>query len=736
MQTADREITRFVTALAGVSALLVALSIPAIYSYASYGALKAELATTLALKRVLVERVVAQVPEMWSYQIPRLEEALERHVIAHAQSHIHLLDLKGELVVESGEQPEWPVITMATGVYEYGEQVATLAIRRSYLNLVLQTLMVSGGGLLFAGLVFFLLKALPLRVLKRTYRELSQEKERAEVILYSIGDGVISADAQERVERMNAAAEELTGWSIDEARNRTVSEVFHLVDEKTDESVSDPLQMAMAQREPVSVSGLISLRRRDGSIVPIEHNAAPVVVEDGMVAGGVLVFRDVTEAREMSRQLTWQARHDALTGLLNRVEFERRVSDALQNYRNTGRSFVVLYLDLDRFKQVNDSAGHHAGDELLRQVSDLIDAQLRGSDLLARLGGDEFGVLLFGCPLERARQIANEMLSAVLNYRLAWEEKLFTVGVSIGVVEMGPEFSDTDDLITAADSACYAAKEAGRNRVALFEANDETIQLRRQETNWTQQIILAMAENRLRVYFQESQAAVVSSQIAGRHIEVLLRMIDGNGRVVLPGSFMPAAERHDLMPRIDMWVIEATFARHHEIMARFGDDAIASINLSGAALSDPRLPEQIRSLARQYGVRPDNVCFEIAETDVLNRLRIASEFMVGLRADGYRFALDDFGGGIGAFSYLRNLPVDSVKIDGAYVRDAAASQISQVMVSAINDIGHVMGVRTIAKSVDSERILTKVRDMGVDFVQGYLLHEPEPLVPLLLKPPV
>lgn len=736
MQTADREITRFVTALAGVSALLVALSIPAIYSYASYGALKAELATTLALKRVLVERVVAQVPEMWSYQIPRLEEALERHVIAHAQSHIHLLDLKGELVVESGEQPEWPVIAMATGVYEYGEQVATLAIRRSYLNLVLQTLMVSGGGLLFAGLVFFLLKALPLRVLKRTYRELSQEKERAEVILYSIGDGVISADAQERVERMNAAAEELTGWSIDEARNRTVSEVFHLVDEKTDESVSDPLQMAMAQREPVSVSGLISLRRRDGSIVPIEHNAAPVVVEDGMVAGGVLVFRDVTEAREMSRQLTWQARHDALTGLLNRVEFERRVSDALQNYRNTGRSFVVLYLDLDRFKQVNDSAGHHAGDELLRQVSDLIDAQLRGSDLLARLGGDEFGVLLFGCPLERARQIANEMLSAVLNYRLAWEEKLFTVGVSIGVVEMGPEFSDTDDLITAADSACYAAKEAGRNRVALFEANDETIQLRRQETNWTQQIILAMAENRLRVYFQESQAAVVSSQIAGRHIEVLLRMIDGNGRVVLPGSFMPAAERHDLMPRIDMWVIEATFARHHEIMARFGDDAIASINLSGAALSDPRLPEQIRSLARQYGVRPDNVCFEIAETDVLNRLRIASEFMVGLRADGYRFALDDFGGGIGAFSYLRNLPVDSVKIDGAYVRDAAASQISQVMVSAINDIGHVMGVRTIAKSVDSERILTKVRDMGVDFVQGYLLHEPEPLVPLLLKPPV
>ncbi|MCP5141978.1 MAG: EAL domain-containing protein [Chromatiales bacterium] len=727
MQSLDRRLIRFVTVLATATGLLVALVIPSIYFGAEYRTLETELTLVARAKEVLLQDVISQDTERWALQTTRLDEVLARRMIAHDRFQAEIRDAADGVVLRRGDSQPMPTLAITLPLSGDGRQVGTLTMVGTYRHVVSNTLVVSIFSLLLSGLAYFLLKLLPLRALRRVYGELNAEKERAEVTLFSIGDAVIAADRLERIERMNENAAELTGWSMADARGRQVGDVFRIVDDKTGEPAQDPLRTAMARGVALSVPGHLSLRRRDGSLVAIEHNAAPVLIEGGQVAGGVLVFRDVTKQREQSRRLSWQAQHDSLTGLLNRSEFERRVASAIENYRETRRPFIVLYLDLDRFKVVNDSAGHVAGDELLRQVGDLFGMPLRTSDLLARLGGDEFGALLLGCPLERAKEIANTILNVVGNFRFGWDDKMFTIGVSIGIVEFAPEFRDVDDLLAAADSACYASKEGGRNRWSVYVADDELIQSHRIETDWTQQVIQAMAEDRMQIYFQEFRAMRAGTTDSGRHIEVLLRMVDSRGHVLLPGAFMPAAERHDLMPRLDLWVIEKAFSRHREIVQRFGDGATCSINLSGHSASDPRLAEQIRELASKHAIRPVMFSFELSETEVLKRLRASSELMVALTTDGFRFTLDDFGGAIGAFSYLRNLPIDMVKIDGSYIRDAATSEISQVMVAAINDIGHVMGVLTLAKSVDSDRILDEIREIGIDFAQGFLLHQPEPL---------
>ena len=440
-------------------------------------------------------------------------------------------------------------------------------------------------------------------------------------------------------------------------------------------------------------------------------------------------IRAMTE-RQRSEQvkITWQATHDALTGLVNRREFERRVELALKSAEIDRKEHALLYLDLDQFKIINDTCGHVAGDELLRQLTRLLQSLLRRHDTLARLGGDEFGVLLENCPVEPALRIAETLRAAVRDLRFAWESRVFKVGVSIGLVSFGDEGLSRGELLKIADAACYIAKDQGRNRVHVYRTEDDAVGRRRREMSWVNRLQKAMAERRIVLYSQEI-APLAAGPAQGPHCELLMRLIDEEGGLVAPMAFIPAAERFHMMGEIDRHVVKLAFSYWSRTHAADRSPPLYAINLSGASIGDEGFLPFVREQLALYGVPGRFVCFEITETSAIANLGNASAFIGALKQLGCRFALDDFGSGMSSFGYLRHLAVDFLKIDGSFVKDIAEDPIDHAMVEAINRIGHVMGIRTIAEWVENDAVLEKLRGIGVDYVQGYGIGRPRPLVP-------
>jgi diguanylate cyclase (GGDEF)-like protein len=426
---------------------------------------------------------------------------------------------------------------------------------------------------------------------------------------------------------------------------------------------------------------------------------------------------------QATAKLSYQASHDMLTGLINRREFEIRLERALLSAQQQGREHALCYMDLDQFKIVNDSCGHVAGDELLRQLTLQLQHEVRERDTLARLGGDEFGLLLENCPAEKAMEIAEIMRLTVQNFRYAYNGKSFLVGVSIGMVMLNQDSDNVTSLLTAADAACYAAKDNGRNRIHLYEPQDGELAKRRGEMQWVNRIHSAVAENRLRLYFQEIQP--LNQTLQGRHVEVLLRMLDEEGRCLLPMTFIPAAERYHLMPMLDRWVMENCFqlCASRFALSEAGLNTLA-VNISGASLCDESFVSFLTERLTQNTIIAKSLCIEITETAAITNLAAAKQFIAGLKKLGCRFALDDFGSGLSSLNYLKNLQVDYLKIDGAFVKDMAGDEIDCAMVEAINKIGHQMGLKTIAEFVDSAAILDKLKVIGVDYAQGNWIHMP------------
>ena len=553
------------------------------------------------------------------------------------------------------------------------------------------------------------------------------EKERAQVTLASIGDAVVTSDLAGRVEYLNPVAESLTGWRLTEAVGQPLRTILHLVSEAGAALAADPVDGALRNAPPGDPPRHAVLIARDGTEHPIEHTAAPIRNRDGVIAGAVLAFRDVGESRKMARQLSWQATHDSLTGLVNRAEFERRLNALVEQSNSDGTQHSLLYLDLDQFKVVNDTCGHVAGDELLRQVTGLLQKGIRDSDTLARLGGDEFGVLLCGCPIERAMSIAESLRQSVAQFRFAWQDKSFVVGISIGVVSISGGREQTARVMAAADAACYSAKDKGRNRVQVYLESDTELAQRQGEMHWISRLIRAMEENRLILYCQRIRSAQRPEE-RDMHYEVLLRMVDESGKMVPPMAFIPAAERYNLMSTIDRRVVARTFeAAAHIHAVRRDTQTILSINLSGASLNDETLLRFITDQFALHGIPPRMICFEITETSAIANLTRTTRLISELRKLGCRFSLDDFGSGLSSFAYLKNLPVDYLKIDGGFVKDMTRDPISRAMVKAIHDIGHVMGIETIAEWVDNDDTLALLRQMGIDYVQGYGVGKPMPL---------
>lgn len=429
---------------------------------------------------------------------------------------------------------------------------------------------------------------------------------------------------------------------------------------------------------------------------------------------------------EKNQELTHLTYRDTLTGTFNRRAFEQHLMGAMESARSENAHHVLCYLDLDQFKIVNDTCGHIAGDALLKQIAYRLQHEIRDSDMLARIGGDEFGVILQGCDLHKARQIANAMRSSVQQHRFAWDDKLFEIGVSIGVVPIVKDSLGSDELLGAADSACYVAKDLGRNRVHVYQANDLEVKKRSGEMQWVSRINLALDENRFCLYLQPIVST--NGHNAPTHFEVLLRMRGSAGELVPPMAFLPAAERYQLMPKIDRWVVSETV--NAIVEGRFpyaGKSPLFAINLSGQTLGDEGFLEFTSSLIRKTKVNPRCLCFEITETAAITNLYAANRFISTFQELGCRFALDDFGSGLSSFGYLKSLPVDYLKIDGNFIRHLLDDPINRTIVESIHHIGHSIGLKTVAEYVENDQLLKILRSIGIDYVQGFAIAEPSPL---------
>ncbi len=580
-------------------------------------------------------------------------------------------------------------------------------------------------GMAFVVVMFGL--AISLFVYRRTSMietRLFEEKERAQVTLHSISDAVITADNDFRINYMNPVAEAITGWKAQNAIGRNLRMVFNPLHEITHEPISSWFDGGLPDAQMVGLNQHALIVTPAGKECIVETGVAPLRNFQGDKTGLVLAFRDVTYARQLARDLAWAASHDPLTGLFNRREFELRLAESLRDARNNQNRHAMLYMDLDQFKVVNDTSGHMAGDELLKHLGSKLLSHTRLGDVFARLGGDEFGLLLKDVTLAQASEIAEHLREAVREFRFAWQERLFDVGVSIGVVPITQQTPSPANVMIAADAACYLAKDNGRNRIHVSEENDQDISFRREEMRWTQRIAHALEHNRFRLFYQK--IVPVGNAHNETHCEILLRMMGDNGEIISPMSFIPACERYSLMPTVDRWVIRHAL---EWIGAHSQDDQIATyfINLSGQSFNDDTFMAFVVQSIRASSIDPKRLGFEITETAAIANLERALEFMRVLLEMGCRFSLDDFGAGMSSFAYLKRFKVDKIKIDGMFVRNMVADATDRAMVEAINRIGHVMGIQTVAEFVESKESLAMLAELGVDFAQGYSIHEPEPL---------
>jgi diguanylate cyclase (GGDEF)-like protein/PAS domain S-box-containing protein len=553
----------------------------------------------------------------------------------------------------------------------------------------------------------------------RGQRQVEEQLALQLALLDHLADGVVRMGEDGTILAINSAAERMTRWRSEEALGRPIQTVVHLVDDKTGQRIK-------VRPEETGFEGSKNNRliRRDGTELPVRCEIRKLALA-GSEAAWVVEMRDLSELRGLESQMLFRATHDGLTGLFDRVEFERRLGEALADARGEKHTHALCYVDLDNFKIINDTCGHLAGDEMLKQIGSLLRCNFRGSDTLGRLGGDEFGILLTDCPLKKATDIAHSLCKDIKMFRFSWDDKVFNVTASVGLVSIDGQTASVAEVLGAADGACYIAKQNGANRVEIYRPDDTVLSERRDQLQLIQVVQNALATDAFELYGQPIEPLYSGER---RIIELLLRMRDENDRMVLPAEFMRVAEAHGLAVLIDRWVVRKAL----EELAEFGDapgfaNAAFAINLSGQSLGDETFLQYVLERFETSRVDPSRVYFEITETAAISNLGRAMRFITELRGQGSVFVLDDFGAGLSSFGYLRNLPVGLIKIDGQFVKGLTRDPIQRALVEAINQIGQVMQMKTVAESVEDEPTLQALRGIKVDYAQGFHVARPAPL---------
>jgi diguanylate cyclase (GGDEF)-like protein/PAS domain S-box-containing protein len=553
---------------------------------------------------------------------------------------------------------------------------------------------------------------------------LSRSKRQAQYTLESIGEGVITTGNDGRIDYMNLAAETLIGTSRDDAAGHKIGELFSLIDDSDRRPLGDPVDRCLSMRRRVNMGRHAVMVSHDGEHEhSVELSASPIRGPGESISGTVVVFHDVGELRGLTRKMSYQATHDPMTGLINRHEFERRLDEAMDSAHSEEAVHMLFYMDLDRFKAVNDSCGHLAGDNMLREVATVIKEQVRDSDFVGRLGGDEFGALLIGCPIDKARQIATDICNAVADYRLVWKDKIFNIGISIGLVEISHLSGTVQDVMNAADSACYVAKQEGRGKVHIYSARDEVVARERGDIQWLRELQAALHEDGFELAVQPI-LAVTRGTDSGPAVEILIRMPDGRGREADTADFLRPAERYQLMPQIDRWVVNAALSAISGGEIKLAGERSCAINLSGQTIADEGFLSFVVDALDRSGVAPAAICFEVTEKAILANVQQAQRFIEVLHGIGCEFSLDDFGSGMGSFASLKHLPIDYLKIDGIYTSNLQSDEVNQEMVAAMIKLARTMQFRVVAEQVEHQEDFDWLRDIGVDFVQGYFVESP------------
>jgi diguanylate cyclase (GGDEF)-like protein/PAS domain S-box-containing protein len=565
---------------------------------------------------------------------------------------------------------------------------------------------------------------------KQSQAQLAEEKDKVVATLRSIVDAVLTTNERGEVQYINQAAVRFLNCSEEKAQGKHIENIIDLFEEESDQKIKNPILSCLSSSQKKNQKLNADIVTKSGAKYTVQLMVTPLISQTGKLYGAVTVMNDVTNLRLLARRLRYQASHDSLTNLINRSEFERNVRKAILNAKTKKKKSSLIYLDLDRFKMVNDLYGHAAGDELLIQFSNLVKSKLRGTDILARLGGDEFALLLSGCALHQAEEKAHEVLQSIQEYKFIWEQKSFNVEASIGVAEINQKCFDLSYVLSSVDSACYLAKESGRNCVRVFREGDVDINRRRGQERWLQRFDKALNEGRLVVTAQSiiNIKSNKNSQENKNGFEILIRMKDDNGRLVPPNAFLPAVERYNRAPKLDRWIINNVLlllADNRDVLSQIDK---CSINLSGQSITSEGFLPFIMAKLNEYEIEPSKICFEITETATIANLDQATSFVQSLKDLGCYFALDDFGSGLSSFAYLKTLPVDYLKIDGMFVKDIHNDDVSRAMVKAINEMGHVLGKQTIAEYVENEQILNILKDIGVDYAQGFHAGRPEAIL--------
>ena len=574
-------------------------------------------------------------------------------------------------------------------------------------------------------ITLFLASTIAFFVIRRTAQienALRLEKEKAQTTLKSIGDAVITTDKHGNIEYMNPIAEYMTGYLDQNILGSPIEDVFKAYDEVNKCWLSDSIMEFLRTKKYTMPSNDVTLITRANDKVDIAVSISPIQCEKNSISGMIATFHDISVAKSLAKKLEHQARHDPLTGLLNRREFECRVNQFFELFsEETHHSLCVI--DLDRFKIVNDTVGHTAGDELLKQISKRIKQQLRASDLFARIGGDEFAIFLSNIDQKNTIKITKQILDAVREYQFYWNKKTFRVGASIGVVDASPGSSDFSYLLHAADTACYIAKHEGRDRVHIVSGDDQWLTQKRQETHWATRIEEALDKNHFVLYSQDIYD-LKTRNTTYQHKEVLIRLKEEDGTIVLPMAFIPSAERYNLMSKVDKWVVTHVI----EIIRNSSQKIVYNVNLSGQSMGDKKFTKKIMDLLKESNIDTSRLCFEITETAAIANLENAQQFLDDLQALGCQTALDDFGSGLSSFAYLRNLNIDYLKIDGMFIRQITEDATCKVMVESIHAISQTMKLKTVAEYVENQDIMDILEKIGIDYAQGYYIGKPEPLI--------